>query len=67
MLKDAQLRKHYDIYGEEKESSSWSNSQYHSYSYYTDQFGIYDDDPQIITLNTADFGKFVGVCKHNSL
>uniref|UniRef100_A0A1B6D3Y5 DnaJ homolog subfamily C member 10 n=1 Tax=Clastoptera arizonana TaxID=38151 RepID=A0A1B6D3Y5_9HEMI len=55
VLKDPESRKHYDMFGVEKETSSWSNSKYHSYSYYRDHFGIYDDDPQIITLNSADF------------
>lgn len=34
-----------------------SGHQYHSWSYYRDNFGIYDDDPEIITLNKADFGE----------
>jgi len=58
VLKDPSQRKHYDLHGEET-PSSWSQSQYHSYSYYHDYFGIYDDDPQVVTLNTADFESLV--------
>lgn len=57
VLKDPSQRKQYDLHGEEA-PSSWSQSQYHSYSYYRDHFGIYDDDPQIVTLNMADFGEY---------
>lgn len=31
-------------------------NQYQSWSYYNDNFGIYDDDPEIVTLTKADFG-----------
>lgn len=58
VLKDPQLRKNYDIHGEETDTA-WKNSQYHSYSYYRDHFGIYDDDSEIITLSSADFGMYV--------
>ncbi|XP_054287218.1 dnaJ homolog subfamily C member 10-like [Macrosteles quadrilineatus] len=58
VLKDPSQRKQYDLHGEET-PSSWSQSQYHSYSYYRDHFGIYDDDPQIVTLNMADFDSLV--------
>ncbi|KAG8274068.1 DnaJ sub C member 10 [Homalodisca vitripennis] len=58
VLKDPQQRKHYDLHGETT-SSSWSQSQYHSYTYYRDHFGIYDDDPNVITLNSADFETMV--------
>lgn len=57
VLKDPGLRKTYDMYGEEKVGAS-KTAHYHSYSYYKDVFGIYDDDPEIITLNKADFGKY---------
>lgn len=46
------------MYGEEKVGSRQSG-QYHSYTYYRDHFGIYDDDPEIITLSKADFGKLI--------
>ncbi|XP_039285633.1 dnaJ homolog subfamily C member 10 [Nilaparvata lugens] len=55
VLKDPSQRKNYDLYGDEKTDYSRQNNQYHSYTYYRDHFGIYDDDPEIITLNKADF------------
>jgi len=57
VLKDAESRKKYDLYGEEGIKSSHQQT-YHSWSYYRDNFGIYDDDPEIVTLNKADFGKY---------
>jgi hypothetical protein len=57
VLKDAESRKKYDLYGEEGITTSHKQS-YHSWSYYRDNFGIYDDDPEIVTLNKADFGKY---------
>ncbi|KAG7170078.1 DnaJ subfamily C member 10-like [Homarus americanus] len=59
VLKDEELRKKYDLHGEEglDESRSWQ--QYHSWNYYHDNFGIYDDDPEVITLNKADFEQSV--------
>lgn len=57
VLKDAESRKKYDLYGEEGVGTSDKQS-YHSWSYYRDNFGIYDDDPEIVTLNKADFGKY---------
>ncbi|KAH0813437.1 hypothetical protein GEV33_009353 [Tenebrio molitor] len=53
ILKDPDTRKHYDIHGDS--GSSDKKPQYHSYTYYRDQFGIYDDDPLIITLSRADY------------
>ena len=29
--------------------------QYQSWNYYHDDFGIYDDDKEIVTLDSADF------------
>ncbi|PSN39443.1 DnaJ subfamily C member 10 [Blattella germanica] len=54
VLKDAESRKKYDLYGED-DFKSTSQQSYHSWSYYHDNFGIYDDDPEIVTLNKADF------------
>ncbi|KAL1129052.1 hypothetical protein AAG570_013584, partial [Ranatra chinensis] len=54
VLKDDEKRKHYDLFGEDR-SSSPSKTQYQSYAYYRDYFGIYDDDPEIITLSHSDF------------
>ncbi|OXU22293.1 hypothetical protein TSAR_009361 [Trichomalopsis sarcophagae] len=55
VLKDPDLRKKYDLYGEEGLDDSKRRSNYHSYTYYQNNFGIYDDDPQIITLNRNDY------------
>ncbi|XP_071441753.1 dnaJ homolog subfamily C member 10-like [Hetaerina americana] len=57
VLKDEDSRKKYDLYGDE--DSSKKKGHYHSWTYYHDQFGIYDDDPEIITLNKPDFEQSV--------
>ncbi|CAG9826607.1 unnamed protein product [Diabrotica balteata] len=54
VLKDPDSRKHYDLYGEQTPSTQFKK-KYHSYSYYHDQFGIYDDDPIIVTLSRYDY------------
>jgi DnaJ family protein C protein 10 len=59
ILKDPDTRKHYDIHGDS--GSSDKKPQYHSYTYYRDQFGIYDDDPLIITLSRADYGTVIPI------
>lgn len=56
VLKDPESRKVYDIHGEQMDSQNF-RKQYHSYSYYRDQFGIYDDDPIIVTLSKNDYGE----------
>lgn len=45
------------MYGEEGLNDFKKQGNYHSYTYYQDNFGIYDDDPQIVTLNRNDFCK----------
>ncbi|KAK7822291.1 hypothetical protein U0070_014390 [Myodes glareolus] len=71
VLKDEDLRKKYDKYGE-KGLEDNQGGQYESWSYYRYDFGtvpasvrsvlgcIYDDDPEIITLERREFGKFMG-------
>lgn len=54
---DDELRKKYDTYGEEGLKDNHFSNQYQSWNFYNEQFGIYDDDPEIITLSKADFGK----------
>lgn len=56
ILKDPDKRKKYDLYGETGDAASTPKQKYHSYTYYRDEFGIYDDDPLIITLSKADYG-----------
>ncbi|ESN95836.1 hypothetical protein HELRODRAFT_102482 [Helobdella robusta] len=60
VLKDDDLRKKYDLHGEEglKEGGP-SGGGYQSWSFYNQQFGIYDDDPEIITLSRSDYDVLV--------
>jgi hypothetical protein len=46
------------MYGEEGFESK-SQGRYQSWSYYHEDFGIYDDDPEIVTLDSADFQRSV--------
>ncbi|XP_063981872.1 dnaJ homolog subfamily C member 10-like [Diachasmimorpha longicaudata] len=55
VLKDSDLRKKYDLYGEEGLNGQSTHQNYHSWSYYQDNFGIYDDDPQVVTLNKNNY------------
>ncbi|XP_064457974.1 dnaJ homolog subfamily C member 10-like [Ornithodoros turicata] len=56
VLKDPDTRKRYDTYGEEGlgDNNRW-NGKFHSWNYYYEKFGIYDDDPEIVTLSRNDF------------
>ena len=56
VLKDQESRKAYDLYGEEGVNSKRKSSNYQNWNFYNDNFGIYDDDPEIITLTSSDFG-----------
>jgi DnaJ family protein C protein 10 len=60
VLKDEELRKKFDMHGEEglKEGTP-SGSGYQSWNFYKQNFGIYDDDPEIITLRQSDFEQSV--------
>lgn len=56
VLKDDDLRKKYDLHGEEGLSGDKSGgARYESWQWYQQNFGIYDDDPEIITLSKSDF------------
>ncbi|XP_011310847.1 dnaJ homolog subfamily C member 10-like [Fopius arisanus] len=55
VLKDPDLRKKYDLYGEEGLNGQNTQQNYRSWSYYQENFGIYDDDPQVVTLNKNDY------------
>lgn len=62
VLKDDELRKKYDMYGEEGLKDDFHNRgfrKYQSWQFYKDDFGIYDDDPEIITLSQSDFAQSV--------
>lgn len=58
VLKDEETRKAYDLHGEDglnqEFKKNWGGS-YRSWNYYYEKFGIYDDDPEIITLTKDDF------------
>ncbi|XP_012530640.1 dnaJ homolog subfamily C member 10 [Monomorium pharaonis] len=53
-LKDNDLRKKYDLYGEEGLNNSHKKQTYHSWSYYQNSF-IYDDDEYVINLGKSDY------------
>lgn len=56
VLKDEELRKKYDMYGEEGLSEDKNRGRhYESWQWYQQNFGIYDEDPEIITLSKSDF------------
>lgn len=60
ILKDEELRKKYDQYGEEGLKDDFQGgNQYQSWQFYKDNFGIYDDDVEIVTLSRADFQQTV--------
>ncbi|XP_053986574.1 dnaJ homolog subfamily C member 10-like isoform X1 [Hylaeus volcanicus] len=54
-LKDPVLRQRYDTYGEKGIETANKQGTYHSWSYYANNFGIYDDDPWIINLYENDY------------
>ncbi|KAG8559427.1 hypothetical protein GDO81_017335 [Engystomops pustulosus] len=54
VLKDEDLRKKYDKYGE-KGLDENQGGHYESWSFYRYDFGIYDDDPEIFTLDKVEF------------
>ncbi len=58
ILKDQETRKQYDLHGEDgvKDGGFKSSKEYQNWHFYKDHFGIYDEDPEIITLSAADFG-----------
>lgn len=55
-LKDEDLRKKYDMYGEDGlKDNHHSGHNYQSWQFYNQNFGIYDEDPEIVTLSRSDF------------
>uniref|UniRef100_A0A0F8AXW8 DnaJ n=1 Tax=Larimichthys crocea TaxID=215358 RepID=A0A0F8AXW8_LARCR len=58
VLKDEDLRKKYDKYGEKGLDEQQQGGRYESWNYYRYDFGIYDDDDEIITLDSGDFGDY---------
>ncbi|CAH1790318.1 unnamed protein product [Owenia fusiformis] len=60
VLKDEELRKKYDMYGEEGLKDDHNQQHgYRSWNFYDQEFGIYDDDPEVITLSKTDFEQSV--------
>jgi DnaJ family protein C protein 10 len=59
VLKDEELRKKYDTYGEEGLKEDHFGGHYKSWQFYNQEFGIYDEDTEIITLSRSDFEQSV--------
>ncbi|BFZ21852.1 hypothetical protein BsWGS_24891 [Bradybaena similaris] len=60
VLKDEDLRKKYDQHGEEGLKDNFQQGRrYESWQWYQQNFGIYDDDAEIITLSRTDFEQSV--------
>ncbi|KAM5151590.1 dnaJ homolog subfamily C member 10 [Mantella aurantiaca] len=55
VLKDEDLRKKYDKYGEKGLEDQQQGGRYESWNFYKNDFGIYDDDPEIVTLDRGEF------------
>lgn len=55
VLKDDDLRKKYDQFGEEGLKDQNKGGQYESWKFYKQEFGLYDDDSQIETLTNSQF------------
>lgn len=56
-LKDQETRKQYDLHGEKGVKDGFKNSkEYQNWNFYKEHFGIYDEDPEIVTLSASDFG-----------
>jgi len=55
VLKDDELRRKYDQFGEEGLDESNQGRHYENWHFYNQEFGLYDEDPEIITLSRADF------------
>ena len=59
-LKDQETRKQYDLHGEKGVKDGFKNSkEYQNWNFYKEQFGIYDEDPEIVTLSASDFGIYL--------
>nr|QCY50099.1 DNAJC10 [Apostichopus japonicus] len=61
VLKDDDLRKKYDRFGEEglKEDGQGQWNRYESWQFYKTEFGLYDEDPEVVTLSKTDFEQSV--------
>lgn len=57
-LKDNDLRRKYDLYGEDGLNNSHKKQTYHSWSYYQDSL-LYDDDEHVINLEKSDYCEYI--------
>lgn len=57
-MKDNDLRKKYDLYGEDGLNNSNKKQSYHSWSYYQNSF-IYEDDQYVINLEENDYCEYI--------
>ncbi|XP_061412999.1 dnaJ homolog subfamily C member 10 [Lethenteron reissneri] len=55
VLKDEELRKKYDKYGEKGLDDQQQGGRYESWNFYRYDFGIYDDDAEVLTLDRGEF------------
>ncbi|VDI80924.1 DnaJ homolog subfamily C member 10 [Mytilus galloprovincialis] len=56
VLKDEDMRKKFDMHGEEGLKDDFhGGNRYESWKFYQEEFGLYDDDKEIITLSKSDF------------
>lgn len=56
VLKDEELRRKYDQFGEAGlDENNNQGRNYENWQYYNQEFGLYDEDPEIITLSRSDF------------
>ena len=59
MLKDEKLIKKYDLCGEGCINENKPRKKYQSWNYYHEDFGIYDDDKEVVALDSNDFQSIV--------
>lgn len=58
ILKDQETRKQYDLHGKDAVKDGFkSNKDFQNWNFYKNHFGIYDEDPEIVTLSASDFGR----------
>lgn len=55
ILKDTDLRRKYDLSGEDGLNNYHGKQTYHSWGYYHNNFGLYDDDKYVINLKENDY------------
>ncbi|EDQ92785.1 uncharacterized protein MONBRDRAFT_21911 [Monosiga brevicollis MX1] len=59
VLKDPETRRIYDRFGEQglkdRQEQEQQQQRYESYQFYQEEFGLYDNDPQVDTLTVHDF------------